>query len=142
MNVLLLPVIVPLFGAALLMVFRRARARFLTAVTTAVLTLAVQVTIAVRVFREGPVAAQMAGWEAPFGITLAVDGLSAVLLVLSGTVGLLSVFFVNASLAAEPKRGYANLLKRAREIFGAHALFQFLFMGVNLSFITGDVFNL
>jgi len=142
MNVLLLPVIVPLFGAALLMVFRRARARFLTAVTTAVLTLAVQVTIAVRVFREGPVAAQMAGWEAPFGITLAVDGLSAVLLVLSGTVGLLSVFFVYASLAAEPKRGYANLLKRAREIFGAHALFQFLFMGVNLSFITGDVFNL
>src|SRR5699024_7930625 len=28
-----------------------------------------------------------------------------------------------------------------RGIFAAHALFQFLFMGVNLSFITGDVAN-
>lgn len=142
MSLLLLPVILPLAGAALLMLLRRARARFFTAIAVSVLTLAAQLALAVTVFREGAVAAQMAGWEAPFGITLAVDGLSAVLLVLSGTVGLLSVFFVNATMAAEPRRGYANLLKRAREMFGAHALFQFLFMGVNLSFITGDVFNL
>lgn len=142
MSPVLFPVIIPLFAAALLMLLRKPRPRLYVAVAFSVATLAVSIWMATRVFTDGPLADSMANWPAPFGITLVVDGLSAVLLVLSGIAGLLSVFFVDASLHAGPKRGYGSLLNRARELFGAQALFQFLFMGVNLSFITGDVFNL
>ncbi len=142
MSLLLLPVLLPLFGGALLMLLRKPRPRFLVAVAISLATLAANIILAVQVFGSGPVALQMAGWEAPFGITLVADGLSAILLLLSSTAGLLTVFFVDASLHAGPRRGYGSLLNRARELFGAQALFQFLFMGVNLSFVTGDVFNL
>lgn len=142
MNLLLLPVLLPLFGGALLMLLRKPRVRFLVAVAISTATLATTIVLAVQVFGSGAMAEQMANWAAPFGITLVVDGLSALMLLLSSIAGLLAVFFVDASLHAGPKRGYGSLLNRARELFGAHALFQFLFMGVNLSFLTGDVFNL
>lgn len=142
MNLLVLMVILPLLGGATLLVVRKQRARMVTAAAFSAVTLALAVVIAREVFTNGPVSSTMAGWPAPFGITLVVDGLSAILLLLSTLIGLLTVFFLDASLHAGPRRGYTNLLNRARELFGAHALFQFLFAGVNLSFITGDVFNL
>lgn len=142
MSAVVLPVLLPLLGGATLMLLRKARPRFYAAIVFGIATLAVNAWLAYQVFTVGPVAQTMASWPAPFGITLIVDGLSAVLLALSGVVGLLSVFFVDASLHAGPRRGYGSLLNRARELFGAQALFQFLFMGVNLSFITADVFNL
>lgn len=142
MSLVLFPVLLPLLGAAILMLLRKPGPRLYVAVATATATLAVSLTLAVQAFTAGPVAQTMSNWPAPFGITLIVDGLSAIMIVLSGVVGLLTVFFTHASLHSGPRRGYGSLLNRARELFGAHALFQFLFMGVNLSFITADVFNL
>ncbi len=142
MNLILFPVLIPLLGAAVLMLLRKPRPRFLLAAVTAVATLAVNTVIAVRVLSGEVLAITLADWPAPYGISVVVDGLSATMLMLSGIAGLLTVFFVDASLHAGPKRGYGSLLNRARELFGAHALFQFLFVGVNLSFLTADVFNL
>lgn len=142
MNLLTLVVLLPLLGGGVLLLIRKQRARLVAAVTVASLTMVVAITVAREVAANGPISSQMAGWEAPFGISLVADGLSSLLLVLSSVVGLLTVFFADASLHAGPRRGYGSLLNRARELFGAHALFQFLFAGVNLSFITGDLFNL
>ncbi len=142
MNLLTFVVLLPLIGGALLLLIPKQRGRFLVAALSSAATLAISIVIAREVMAKGAVAAQMAGWEAPFGITLIADGLSALMLVLSGVMGLLTVFFVDATLHAGPRRGYGSLLSRARELFGAQALFQFLFAGVNLSFVTGDVFNL
>lgn len=142
MNLILFPVLIPLLGAAVLMLLRKPKPRMVVAVITALATLGVSSAIAVQVFGGQVLVSTLADWPAPYGISLAVDGLSATMLLLSGIAGLLTVFFVDASLHAGPKRGYGSLLNRARELFGAQALFQFLFMGVNLSFLTGDVFNL
>lgn len=72
----------------------------------------------------------MGGWKSPFGITLVVDYLSSIML----TVSSLIVFSI--SLYA-----FSNLdleLKTSR----FYIFFFSLIMGVNGSFITGDVFNL
>jgi multicomponent Na+:H+ antiporter subunit D len=70
------------------------------------------------------------GWQAPFGITLAVDMLSSVMLVLAG-------------LLAVAVSVYACFdLDRPRVHFGFFPLMLILLMGVNGAFVTGDLFNL
>ena len=71
---------------------------------------------------------QLGDWPAPFGIVLVVDRLSALMLLLTSILGSAGVVF---SLARWHRAG-AHF----------HSLFQFLLMGVNGAFLTGDLFNL
>ena len=66
--------------------------------------------------------------EAPFGIVLVADRLSALMLVLTGVVGLAAAVYATAAL------------DRAGVAF--HPLFQIQLMGLNGAFLTGDLFNL
>ncbi|HDR50707.1 MAG TPA: Na+/H+ antiporter subunit D, partial [Mariniphaga anaerophila] len=79
---------------------------------------------------HGVIALQMGGWEAPFGITLVVDYLSALMLVVSAII----IF----SIAVYALRFLPETIKLNR-------FFVFFFgltMGLNGAFVTGDVFNL
>jgi multicomponent K+:H+ antiporter subunit D len=67
-------------------------------------------------------------WQAPFGIVLALDRLSAVLLLLTSVLGLGSIMFAVARW------------DRAGVHF--HPLFQIQLMGLNGAFLTADLFNL
>ncbi len=67
-------------------------------------------------------------WDVPYGIVLALDRLSALMLVLSAIVGLCSVLF---SLARWDRAGVHF-----------HPLLQIQLMGLNGAFLTGDLFNL
>jgi len=67
-------------------------------------------------------------WAAPFGIVLVVDRLAAVMLTLTSIVGLTALCY---SLARWDRLGVHF-----------HSLFQFLLMGLNGAFLTGDLFNL
>src|SRR5690606_11336824 len=69
---------------------------------------------------------RLGNWPAPFGIVLVVDRLSALMLVLTSTLALAAAVF---SLARWHQAG---------PYF--HALFQFLLMGLNGAFLTGDLF--
>ena len=73
---------------------------------------------------------QMGLWPAPFGITVYVDALAAIMLTM---VGLLSVVIFPFALATMD-------VERAR--VGFFPLMLFLLMGANGAFITGDLFNL
>jgi multicomponent K+:H+ antiporter subunit D len=68
------------------------------------------------------------GWPAPFGIVLVVDRLSAVMLTLGAIVALATIVY---SVARWDRPGQPF-----------HSLFQFLTMGLNGAFLTGDLFNL
>ena len=70
----------------------------------------------------------LGNWPAPFGIVLVADRLAAAMVLLSGLLGLAATVF---SLAR---------WQRAGPRF--HALLQFLLMGLNGAFLTGDLFNL
>ncbi|MCG8512406.1 MAG: Na+/H+ antiporter subunit D [Rhodospirillales bacterium] len=73
---------------------------------------------------------QMAGWRAPFGISLVFDSLSG-LLVASASMVALGAFI----------HSFSTLDPRVEDRY-YHPLFQMLMFGVNLSFLTGDLFNL
>ncbi|RKE83410.1 monovalent cation/H+ antiporter subunit D [Rhizobium sp. AG855] len=70
----------------------------------------------------------LGNWAAPFGIVLVIDGLSAMMLLLTAILGLAALTFSLAKWHA----------------VGAHfhSLFQLLLVGVNGALLTGDLFNL
>jgi multicomponent Na+:H+ antiporter subunit D len=84
----------------------------------------------VLVREHGVIALQMGGWEAPFGITLVVDYLSALMLVVSAII----IF----SIAVFALRFLPETIKLNRFFI----FFFGLTMGLNGAFVTGDVFNL
>ncbi|WLH15145.1 monovalent cation/H+ antiporter subunit D [Pseudomonas hefeiensis] len=67
-------------------------------------------------------------WQAPFGIVLVVDRLSALMLVLTGIIAVCALLFATARW------------DRAGASF--HALFQIQLMGLYGAFLTADLFNL
>lgn len=142
MNVLALPVLIPLLGGSVLLLVRRSAARRAVAIAVSSATLVASADVAARTFQGQVLTVQMASWAAPFGITLVADGLAGMLLLAANALALLTVVFAGSSLQHPPVRGGSALLNRAREAFGAQALLQYLFMGVNMSFLTGDLFNL
>ncbi|MDR2113464.1 MAG: monovalent cation/H+ antiporter subunit D [Candidatus Accumulibacter sp.] len=71
---------------------------------------------------------ELGGWAAPFGIVLVADRLAALMLTLTAALGLAALIY---SLARWERAGIHYL-----------SLFQFLLMGLNGAFLTGDLFNL
>ena len=73
---------------------------------------------------------QMGGWTAPFGITIVFDSLSGLLICAASAVGLGAYIHSFSVMDPRTERRYY------------HPLMQLLMFGVNLSFLTGDLFNL
>ena len=129
------PVLLPLLAACLLLLLgdRRHRRKALLATLATVGNLAVAVFLMLSVAMEQ---AQPIGfgvylpsnWDAPFGIVLVLDHLSALMLVVAAVVALMALLF---SLARWHKAG-AHF----------HVLLQLQIMGLNGAFLTGDLFNL
>ena len=142
MNALILPITLPLFGGALLLLLKTPRARAIASAITALITLLVSLWLAILSFSGEVLVTQLGGWPAPYGITLVADGLTGIMLLLSGVTGLLSTIYAGSSLQYAPRRGASPTLNQTREVLGTQALLQFLLMGVNMSFLTGDLFNL
>ncbi|MDZ7702989.1 MAG: proton-conducting transporter membrane subunit [Trueperaceae bacterium] len=137
-----LPVIVPLLCGSLLLLIPGRAGRMGVAVVGSSLTLLASLLIAWATFSGEVLVSQVAGWPAPYGISLVADGLSGLMLLLSGLITLLGVVYLGSSFQHAPRPGRSPTLGWAREAFGAQALLQFLQMGVNMSFLTGDLFNL
>ena len=79
---------------------------------------------------ESILVSQMGGWSAPFGISIVFDSLSGLLISAAAMVGLGAYVHSFSVLNPRTERRYF------------HPLMQFLMFGVNLSFMTGDLFNL
>ena len=136
-HLLVLPVVVPLVTAVAMIFLPEARRA--ARVTLALLSTFAQLLIAIAllyltsdaapfIWPEGVGVYAVGNWQAPFGIVLVVDRLSAVMLTLSATVSLATVVYAVARW------------DRPGQPF--HSLFQLLTMGLNGAFLTGDLFNL
>ncbi len=132
MDVLLvLPIVIPMATAVCALLLRRFRGlQRLISIAGAAALLGANGTLLARVMTRGIQAGQMGGWQAPFGITLVADPLSAGLLAVTGLVGFAVAIYAVAALDEQRQR------------FGFHPLFHLLLMGINGAFITGDIFNL
>ena len=78
---------------------------------------------------DGPLTVYaLGGWQAPFGIVLVVDRLSALMLALTWTIAVPVLCYATAGWDAHGRH--------------FHALFHFQLMGLSGAFVTGDLFNL
>ncbi|KUL31666.1 Na+/H+ antiporter subunit D [Chlorobium limicola] len=130
-QILVFPILFPLLSAITMLFFRRSVAiQRIISILSSFLLLAAAGWLLAAVISGGMLTVQVGGWRAPFGITLAADLLSAVMVAASALIGLTTVLY---SLAT---------IDRERERFFYYPLLQFLMMGINGAFLTGDVFNL
>ncbi|MFT6589227.1 MAG: multicomponent K+:H+ antiporter subunit D [Rhodoferax sp.] len=134
-----LPVLLPLFTAVALLLMgddggqashagpRLRRARLLSLSSTVFVAL-----LAWRLIIEANDGAltvyPLGGWQAPFGIALVIDRLSALMLALTWTIAVPVLWYATGGWDAHGRY--------------FHALFQFQLMGLSGAFITGDLFNL
>jgi multicomponent K+:H+ antiporter subunit D len=133
-QLMLVPIVLPLATATLLMAIPEAhrRAKALVDLGACVAGLAIGVALlGASVAADGTSAFGIylgGNWRAPFGIALAVDRLAALMLTLTGVLGIAAALF---SMARWQHAG-AHF----------HALLQLQLMGINGAFLAADLFNL
>jgi multicomponent K+:H+ antiporter subunit D len=133
-HLIILPILLPMLCGALLILFSRRNysLRFgLSAVSTAG-----QFAVALYLLQlveqghwSGGIGVYLAAnWVAPFGIALVADRLAVLMLLLTAVLGLGSLWY--------------SYVRWGRVGVHYFSLFQFLLMGLNGAFLTGDLFNL
>jgi multicomponent Na+:H+ antiporter subunit D len=131
-NALLaLPILLPLLGAALSVIVGRSRRaqRVVSLVVLGTITVT-SVLLLVRVDQDGIDSVQAGGWEAPIGITLVADRLTAIMLVIAMIMLLAVLLFAIGQPGAEGRH------------VGFHPVYLVLSAGIAAAFLTGDLFNL
>ncbi|MDF0668247.1 MAG: monovalent cation/H+ antiporter subunit D [Nitrospira sp.] len=129
-HLLALPIVLPAFAAALLLVLHRATmvtARALSAAATLGL-FATAIAVLAQAESSTPLVYQVGNWPAPFGIVMVADRLSAFMLLLTALLALAVLLY---AVQGWDTRG---------QYF--HPLFLFQLTGLNGAFLAGDLFNL
>lgn len=130
-NLAALPVVLPLLAAlGALLRPRPSLLRRAGVVTALAACLALSLMLLTAVASHGAQVLRLGGWPVPFGVVLVVDTLSSIMLGLAAFTALACTAF-----------GFAET-KTQEEHPLRLPLLLFLVAGINLSFITGDLFNL
>lgn len=130
---LILPIFIPLLTAVgCLFAFKHRKVQAVISMVGSVVLLAATIALFVAVHNNpvGVISVQMGGWAAPYGITLVADLLSAIMVLITGVMGLAVGIFSLADIDKDRQR------------FGFFPLYNFLLMGIGGAFLTGDLFNL
>lgn len=129
--ILLLPLLISLsFAIATLLFWGRAVVLRTLALIGTLSLLACSSLLLSRVVQWGVLSIQIGNWPAPYGITIAADLLSAVMLVVTSAVGFLVAIFTIEGIDG------------MRVTHGFYTLYFVLLMGVSGAFLSGDIFNL
>ena len=134
-NLLPLPVLLPLLGAALTLVARR-RPRAQVAISLLVLAASLAVAIALMwgTHDQGPIVLWLGAWTEPLGIALVADRLSALMLLISSFVILVVLVFAIGQGVADGDDDSPHTI-----YFPTYLV---LSAGVSNAFLAGDLFNL
>ncbi|NGM46186.1 monovalent cation/H+ antiporter subunit D [Rhodobacter sp. SGA-6-6] len=135
-HLIIAPVLIPFFAGALLLIYadRQRQAKMLISLVSVGAMLVAAVELLIRSKGNGLTGGNDIGfyllgdWASPYGIILVVDRLAAMMLVLTALLALPALVY---SAAGWHRQGQHF-----------HAMFQFLLMGLNGAFLTGDLFNL
>ena len=125
------PILIPFIAGALMLLYdeRQRRAKLGVGLASAVTLLLMAIELLNRA-KSGstPNLYLLGDWATPFGIVLVLDRLSAMMLLLTALLAIPALIY---SAAGWHKQGQHF-----------QSLFQFLLMGLNGAFLTGDLFNL
>ena len=123
------PILLPLLAAVVMILLsgRRALIRVLSFLSVSAL-LAISVLLLIQA-SDGQIRLYALGnWQPPFGIVLVLDRLSALMLLVTAVLAFFSIAYAVRGNDAPGDK--------------LHAMVQFLLVGVNGAFLTGDLFNL
>ncbi|OZI11332.1 Na+/H+ antiporter subunit D [Bacillaceae bacterium SAS-127] len=130
-NLLTLPIIIPLMTAILLIFLaKQVMAQRIISVISTIATLVASIVLLLTVKNEGVQTIAISSWQAPFGISLVSDMLSALLVTTTSLITLCVIIYSFRSIG------------KKREQFYYYSIVQFMLVGVNGAFTTGDIFNL
>lgn len=133
-HLILVPIVLPMLTAALMLLLREEHQRIKSAMNIGATALGLLVSISLLIWSDQEGATTTLGvylpgnWPSPFGIVLAVDRLTALMLLLTSCIALACAVFASARW------------HKAGVHF--HPLFQFQLMGLSGAFLTADLFNL
>lgn len=131
-HLIVTPILLPMLAAAILLFIDERNRTTKALVSLAAVVLLLANAAILFLVESGPNSFDnvylLGNWSAPFGIVLVIDGLSAMMLLLTAILALAALIFSLAKWHA----------------VGAHfhTLFQLLLAGVNGALLTGDLFNL
>ena len=135
MSLAPLAVVLPILGAGATFVVRR-KVRWQRIISIGVLcvTLLLEIGMLAAAWNGQSYTIAVAGWDAPFGIALVVDGFSAFMLVVSTTVTLAVLLFATSQgLADGDEHGPVSIF---------HPSYLILLAGVSNAFMAADLFNM
>jgi len=125
------PIALPLFGAALLIMMRsRTEWQAPFAFIILLATLLSNISLLARTYADGPLTMTMGNWLPPFGISFTADTLGAAFALVSTIVMIVVLFYVQSDLENRENK------------YGYHPLMLLLLAGISGGFLTGDLFNL
>lgn len=129
-HLVIFPIVLPLVTGAAMLLIKEGRyaLKGSIAVTSMLLSMVVAITLFMLVDLPSTQVYRLGDWAAPFGIVLVADRLSVLMVLLTNILSLAALLF--------------SLARWHRVAARFHSLLQFLLMGVNGAFLTGDLFNL
>lgn len=126
-----LSVLVPLATAvSCLCLWRWPKAQRLLGLAGAAGLLAASLWLLSETLAQGHLVTSFGNWPAPFGIVLVADVLAAVMVVITGIIGMVVAVYSLGDMGLR------------HQAFGYWAFYHFLLAGVCGAFLTGDIFNL
>lgn len=128
-GLVVLPLLIPLL-TGLTALIRNRDVRRRVVIIGLLLNLVVCGALFIEVISGKTIVSQMGGHAAPYGITLVIDQLSAIMLMITAIIGFAAIVYSHATISVN------------RERFAYYPLVAFLIMGVNFAFLTGDLFSL
>ena len=136
-HLIIAPILIPFVAGALMLLYddRQRQAKFWLSLISVAAQLLIAVELVVRAKTGGDISDAegisfylLGDWSAPYGIVLVLDRLAAMMLVLTALLAIPSLVYSGAGWARQGPHYYS--------------LFQFLLVGLNGAFLTGDIFNL
>lgn len=131
MNILIAPIIIPLTAALLCVLFKNSltKQRVISGLSL-IAHICISFYLLTATKENGFITLNSGGWESTIGIVLVVDIFSSLMLFITGFVSLCVLVYSFKEIEQKIQSRYY------------YPLFNFLLVGVNGSFITGDLFNL
>lgn len=130
-NLIILPIIIPLFTAIILIFFNKniKVQKWISAIASFA-GIIISSVIVQRVHESGIQTLAVGNWKAPYGIVLVADMYSSLLVLTTSIIAFTSLLFAFSTISHD------------REKFFFYPGVQFLILGVSGAFLTGDLFNL
>lgn len=130
-NLILFPILIPLFMGIILIFFHKKiilqRIFSLLSTSTSIIVALVMID---KIKNAGIQTVNLSNWDAPFGITIVSDMVSALLVLTTNVIAFCCILYSFKGI------------DRARENYFYYSMIQFLLVGVIGAFSTGDIFNL